>query len=68
MENKQKICDLLLAALQATYSASDLVSLTFDAEEKSGADARRTGTRGPGKRHELRQIQSVAGKSIQERS
>jgi len=32
MENKQKICDLLLAALQATYSASDLVSLTFDAE------------------------------------
>lgn len=29
-ENKQKILDLLLPALQATYNLHDLVSLEFD--------------------------------------
>lgn len=33
-ENKQKICDLLTATLQATDNASDLVSLTYDAERE----------------------------------
>lgn len=31
-EDKQKICDLLLATLQATRNCADLLSLTFDAE------------------------------------
>ena len=35
MENKQKICDLLLRACQATYGAHDLVSLEYDAERES---------------------------------
>lgn len=35
MENKQRICDLLTATLQATYSASDLVSLEYDAEKEN---------------------------------
>lgn len=30
MENKQKICELLLAALQATRGAHDLVSLEYE--------------------------------------
>lgn len=30
MEDKQKICGLLLSALQATRSLSDLVSLEYD--------------------------------------
>ena len=30
MENKQRICDLLLPALQATRNLSDLTALTFD--------------------------------------
>lgn len=32
MEDKQKICDLLLKTLQATDNAHDLVSLMYDAE------------------------------------
>lgn len=34
MEDKQKICDLLLKTCQATYSAHDLVSLEYDAERE----------------------------------
>lgn len=30
MENKQKICDLLLLALQATHNAADTVSIVHD--------------------------------------
>ena len=35
MEDKQKICDLLLKTLQATDNARDLVSLTYDAETET---------------------------------
>lgn len=35
MEDKQKICDLLLEACQATYNAHDLVSLEYNAERES---------------------------------
>lgn len=35
MENKQKICDLLLATLQATNNAYDLVSLVYDGEQET---------------------------------
>ena len=35
MENKQKICDLLLKALQETYNASDLLSLEYNAQKES---------------------------------
>lgn len=31
MEDKQRICDLLLPALQATSNLFDLVALTYDA-------------------------------------
>lgn len=34
MENKQHICDLLLAALQATREYSDLVSLEYVVPEQ----------------------------------
>lgn len=34
MEDKQKICDLLLPALQETRSLSDLVSLEYDSVEE----------------------------------
>jgi len=34
MENKQKILDLLLPALQATRNLDDLVSLTYDSENE----------------------------------
>lgn len=34
MEDKQKICDLLKAALQATYSAGDLVALDYDGKRE----------------------------------
>lgn len=34
MENKQKICDLLLPALQATRNLQDLVSLDYDAKKE----------------------------------
>ena len=34
MEDKQKICDLLLAALQATRHCSDLVSLEYVVPEQ----------------------------------
>lgn len=34
MEDKQKICDLLLHALQATRNLFDLVKLTYSAEEE----------------------------------
>ena len=34
MEDKQKICDLLTVTLQATYNASDLVSLVYDGEKE----------------------------------
>ena len=34
MENKQKICNLLLKTLQATDNARDLVSLTYSADEE----------------------------------
>lgn len=46
MEDKQKICDLLLKACQATYSAHDLVSLEYSADSGhviakfSGGEAR----------------------------
>ena len=30
MENKQRICDLFLKTLQATYNARDLVSLEYE--------------------------------------
>lgn len=33
-EDKQKICDLLLPALQATRNLFDLVKLTYSAEEE----------------------------------
>lgn len=33
MEDKQKICDLLLPALQATRNLSDLVGLTYDGKK-----------------------------------
>ncbi|MBE5973234.1 MAG: hypothetical protein E7251_01380 [Paenibacillaceae bacterium] len=33
-ENKQRICDLLLATLQETRGAHDLVSLNYDAEKE----------------------------------
>lgn len=33
MENKQRICDLLLPALQATQNLHDLVSLTYVHDE-----------------------------------
>ena len=33
MEDKQKICDLLLPALQATRNLSDLVELPFHMEQ-----------------------------------
>jgi len=33
MENKQRICDLLLPALQATRNLHDLVELTYMAEQ-----------------------------------
>jgi len=35
MEDKQKICDLLLTTLQATYNAQDLVSLKYDGEQET---------------------------------
>lgn len=34
MENKQEICNLLLAALQATYNAADLLSLDYDTKKE----------------------------------
>ena len=34
MEDKQKICDLLKAALQTTYSAGDLVDLEYDGKKE----------------------------------
>lgn len=34
MEDKQKICDRLLPALQATRNLSDLVGLTYDGKEE----------------------------------
>lgn len=34
MEDKQKICDLLLPALQATRSLSNLVSLEYDSVQE----------------------------------
>ena len=34
MENKQKICDLLLPALQATDNLHDLKSLYYDEEKE----------------------------------
>ena len=35
MENKQRICDLLLKTLRATDNAHDLVSLTYDDYEET---------------------------------
>lgn len=35
MEDKQKICDLLLATLQATRNAHDLISLTYDGDRET---------------------------------
>ncbi|MGP1365916.1 MAG: hypothetical protein ACTTKW_01155 [Schwartzia sp. (in: firmicutes)] len=35
MEDKQKICDLLLKTLQATDNAHDLVALTYDVKAES---------------------------------
>lgn len=34
MEDKQRICELLLKTLQATRNAHNLVSLTYDADEE----------------------------------
>lgn len=34
MEDKQKICDLLLPALQETHNLHDLISLQYDAEKE----------------------------------
>lgn len=45
-EDKQKICDLLLPALQATYDASDLVALEYsyiESEDKEIVAARFSG-------------------------
>lgn len=35
MEDKQKICDLLLPALQATRNLHDLVALTYDPQNET---------------------------------
>ena len=35
LENKQQILDLLLKTLQATANATDIASLTYDAEHES---------------------------------
>ena len=35
MEDKQKICDLLLITLQATRSAADALSISYDAEDET---------------------------------
>lgn len=34
-ENKQKICDLLLVALQATSNAADVVSITYNQDAET---------------------------------
>lgn len=49
-EDKQKICDLLLPALQATYDASDLVALEYsyiESEDKEIVAARFSGGGNP---------------------
>jgi len=43
MENKQKILELLLPALQATRNLDDLVSLTYDSETEMVAAVFATG-------------------------
>lgn len=35
MENKQRICDLLLPTLQATRNLEDLISLEYNAESET---------------------------------
>lgn len=45
-EDKQRICDLLLKTLQATYDASDLVALEYayiESEDKEIVTARFSG-------------------------
>ena len=37
-ENKQEICNLLLKALQATRSQSDLISLEYSQDEMLGVE------------------------------
>lgn len=34
MENKQKICDLLLLTLRATHNAADVISIIYDGESE----------------------------------
>lgn len=34
MENKQKICDLLLLTLQATHNAADVINIIYDGESE----------------------------------
>lgn len=38
MENKQRICDLLLPALQETRNLKDLLTLDYDAEKSCNSN------------------------------